>query len=93
MDEQYRFTGILKQHPKYGAQFQIETFTKEVPATEQGIIHYLSSDLFVGIGKKTAETIVEKLGANALRVILEDPSALDAVPRLSAEKRSHSPHH
>lgn len=87
MDEQYRFTGNLKQHPKYGVQFQIETFTKEVPATEQGIVHYLSSDLFVGIGKKTAETIVDKLGANALRLILEDPNALDAVPRLSAEKK------
>ncbi|MFJ8516331.1 SF1B family DNA helicase RecD2 [Lysinibacillus xylanilyticus] len=87
MDEQYRFTGIMKQHPKYGVQFQIETFTKEVPATEQGIIHYLSSDLFVGIGRKTAETIVEKLGANALRLILEDPNALDDVPRLSAEKK------
>lgn len=87
MDEQYRFTGVLKQHPKYGVQFQIETFSKEVPATEQGIVHYLSSDLFVGIGKKTAETIVEKLGANALRLILEDPSALDVVPRLSTEKK------
>ena len=87
MDEQYRFTGMLKQHPKYGVQFQIETFAKEVPATEQGIVHYLSSDLFVGIGKKTAETIVNKLGANALRLILEDPHALDVVPRLSAEKK------
>ncbi|MEY9975397.1 ATP-dependent RecD-like DNA helicase [Lysinibacillus sp. RC79] len=87
MDEQYRFTGLLRQHPKYGVQFQVEIFTKEVPATEQGIIHYLSSDLFVGIGRKTAETIVEKLGANALRLILEDPNALDAVPRLSAEKK------
>ena len=59
MDEQYRFTGILKQHPKYGAQFQIETFTKEVPATEQGIIHYLSSDLFVGIGKKQLKRLLK----------------------------------
>ncbi|MEG0450611.1 MAG: ATP-dependent RecD-like DNA helicase, partial [Lysinibacillus sp.] len=87
MDEQYRFTGLLKQHPKYGVQFQIETFSKEVPATEQGIVHYLSSDLFIGIGRKTAETIVEKLGVNALRLIMEDASALDVVPRLSAEKK------
>ena len=86
-DEMYRFTGVLKTHPKYGMQFQVETFEKEVPATEQGIVHYLSGDLFNGIGRKTAETIVEKLGVNALKRILEDPEALDMVPRLSAEKK------
>lgn len=88
-DELYRFTGQIKTHPKYGLQFQIETFEKEVPTTEQGIVHYLSSDLFTGIGRKTAEAIVEKLGLNALTIILEDPSALDAVPRLSDEKKLH----
>ncbi|MEK4230096.1 SF1B family DNA helicase RecD2 [Solibacillus sp. FSL H8-0538] len=86
-DELYRFTGVMKSHPKYGIQFQVETFEKEVPATEQGIVHYLSSDLFTGIGRKTAETIVEKLGVNALKRILEDPEALNAVPRLSTEKK------
>ncbi|KGR83474.1 ATP-dependent RecD-like DNA helicase [Lysinibacillus odysseyi] len=87
-DEIYRFTGLLKSHPKYGLQFQVETFQKEVPATETGIVHYLSSDLFPGIGRKTAEAIVEKLGIHALQKILEDPDALDAVPRLTAEKRT-----
>lgn len=86
-DELYRFTGTLKSHPKYGLQFQIETFVKEVPATEQGIIHYLSSDLFPGIGRKTAETIVEKLGVDAIKIIMEDPYALDSVPRLNDEKK------
>lgn len=88
-DELYRFKGQMKTHPKYGIQFQIDTFEKEVPTTEQGIVHYLSSDLFTGIGRKTAETIVEMLGLDALTKILEDPSALDAVPRLSAEKKLH----
>lgn len=86
-DELYRITGTMKTHPKYGVQFQLETFVKEVPATEQGLVHYLSSDLFTGIGRKTAELIVEKLGMNALTRILEDPDALDGVPRLSDEKR------
>ncbi|MER1999512.1 MAG: ATP-dependent RecD-like DNA helicase, partial [Lysinibacillus sp.] len=86
-DEIYRFTGTLKSHPKYGRQFQADTFTKEMPATETGVIHYLSSDLFPGIGRKTAELIVEKLGIHALQKILEDPEALQSVPRLTAEKR------
>ncbi|MCJ1908733.1 SF1B family DNA helicase RecD2 [Planococcus ruber] len=87
LEEQYRFTGSVKNHPKYGVQFQVETFTKEVPETEQGIVHYLSSDMFNGIGRKTAETIVKKLGKDAIKKILEDPEALDVVPRLSDEKK------
>ncbi|TAA66863.1 SF1B family DNA helicase RecD2 [Planococcus salinarum] len=87
MEEEYRFTGAVKNHPRYGIQFQVETFSKEVPETEQGIIHYLSSDMFNGIGRKTAETIVKKLGKNAIKKILEDPEALDVVPRLSNEKK------
>lgn len=87
LEESYRFTGLVKNHPRYGVQFQVETFTKEVPETEQGIVHYLSSDMFNGIGRKTAETIVKKLGKDAIKKILEDPEALDAVPRLSDEKK------
>ncbi|WP_019415514.1 ATP-dependent RecD-like DNA helicase [Paenisporosarcina sp. TG20] len=86
-EEVYRFTGQIKQHPKYGTQFQVETFAKDVPETEQGIIHYLSSDLFHGIGRKTAETIVNKLGKDAIRLILDDPEALDVVPKLAKEKK------
>lgn len=86
-EELYRFTGVLKNHPKYGQQFQVDTFVKEVPATEQGIINYLSSDLFSGIGRKTAETIVHQLGVDAIKRIMEDPSALDTVPRLNEEKK------
>lgn len=86
-DEMYRFTGTLKTHPKYGLQFQVETFEKEVPSTEQGVVHYLSSDLFPGIGRKTAETIVKKLGTDAIKKIMEDPYSLDEVPRLSEDKK------
>lgn len=89
LDEEsdYRFTGSLKNHPKYGLQFQVDTFTKEVPETEQGVIHYLSSDLFPGIGPKTAATIVKTLGTDALKKIMNNPLVLDEVPRLSEEKK------
>lgn len=83
----YRFQGNLKQHPKYGLQFQATSFEKEIPATEVGVIQYLSSDLFPGIGKRTAELIVEKLGPTAIKKIIEDPDALDNVPRLKDDKK------
>ena len=58
-DDDYKFTGRLVNHPTYGAQFDVHTFAKEMPGTETGLIHYLSGDLFPGIGMKTAESIVE----------------------------------
>ena len=66
-------------------------FAKEMPATETGLIHYLSGDLFPGIGMKTAETIVETLGKDAIKKILDDSTVLDTIPRLSdREKRDAS---
>jgi len=89
LDEElhYRFIGNLTNHPRYGLQFQVETFEREVPETEQGIIHYLSSDLFPGVGPKTAELIVKTLGTDALKKIMENPFVLDEVPRLSEDKK------
>ncbi|WP_239752554.1 ATP-dependent RecD-like DNA helicase [Mammaliicoccus sp. J-M40] len=86
--ETYLFKGKVIEHPKYGKQLQADTFEKELPQTKQGVIHYLSSDLFKGIGKKTAETIVNKLGENALQKILDDPDVLEGIPKLNKQKRS-----
>lgn len=86
-DDDYKITGKLVNHPTYGAQFDVHTFSKEMPSTETGLIHYLSGDLFPGIGMKTAETIVKKLGQDAIKKILDKPTVLDAVPRLSKERK------
>jgi len=86
-NETYMFFGHLKDHPKFGLQFQVEHFRKEMPQSKQGIIQYLSSDLFTGIGKKTAEKIVDALGEGAISKILENPSSLNKIPKLSADKQ------
>ncbi|MCZ2259403.1 SF1B family DNA helicase RecD2 [Sporosarcina sp. G11-34] len=86
-DEEYKFTGRLVNHPTYGAQFDVHTFAKEMPATETGLVHYLSGDLFPGIGMKTADSIVKVLGTDAIKKILDDRSVLDKVPRLSDERK------
>ncbi|VEF47694.1 RecD/TraA family helicase [Bacillus freudenreichii] len=83
--ETYIFYGGLKDHPKFGLQFHAKHFKKEMPQTKQGLVMYLSSDLFQGIGKKTAERIVEALGENAISIILSKPSVLDEIPRVSPD--------
>ncbi|USL41947.1 SF1B family DNA helicase RecD2 [Priestia megaterium] len=85
-DETYTFYGDFKEHPKFGLQFHVEQFKKELPQSRQGVVQYLSSDLFHGIGKKTAENIVDALGERAIFRILQNESVLKEVPRLSADK-------
>ncbi|MGN7388487.1 SF1B family DNA helicase RecD2 [Sporosarcina sp. SAFN-015] len=86
-EDDYRLTGRLVNHATYGKQFDVHTFTKEMPETETGIVHYLSGDLFPGIGRKTADTIVKTLGKDAIKQILENPDVLDRVPKLSEERK------
>lgn len=86
-DESYTFYGQLKNHARYGQQFAVETFVRDKPDSVKGVVHYLSSDLFPGIGPKTAQTIVKKLGENALQTILDRPDVLKTIPRLTKEKQ------
>ncbi len=70
----YRFSGRLVKHPKYGQQFQADNYQTEIPSSKEGIVTYLSSRQFPGIGEKTAERIVQKLGNDAVSVLLQDPN-------------------
>jgi len=85
-EETYVFYGHPLEHPKYGQQFNATHYKQYIPQTKQGVIQYLSSDLFPGIGKRTAEKIVDTLGENAVSIILSDPSSLEKVPKLKPEK-------
>ncbi len=81
--ESYKFHGETKEHPKYGLQFLVKSYEKQSETSIAGLIEYLSSDLFKGVGIKTATNIVETLGKDAIDQILDDPNILDTVPKLS----------
>ncbi|MCF6138047.1 SF1B family DNA helicase RecD2 [Pseudalkalibacillus berkeleyi] len=85
-EETYIFWGDVKDHPKYGTQFVVEFYRKDLPRSEEGMIQYLSSDLFNGIGKKTAEKVIQTLGDEAFSKIIEDPDVLNQVNDLSEER-------
>ena len=80
--EDYTFWGQLTNHPKYGKQLQMTRYERSKPSAS-GLIKYFSSDNFKGIGKKTAERIVEIYGEDPIDKILEDPSKLEQIPNLS----------
>ena len=79
----YEFHGELTNHPKFGLQYDIKSYQTFVPETKDAVITYLSSDLFPGVGKKTAQKIVRHLGEQAITKILNNPEALDEVPNMS----------
>jgi exodeoxyribonuclease V alpha subunit len=87
-EESYRFYGEFTDHPRYGKQFQAETYEQDRPTSAQGVINYLSSDKFKGIGKRTAQTIVETLGEGAIDDIIENPAILEKVPGLNPAKQA-----
>jgi exodeoxyribonuclease V alpha subunit len=49
------------------------------PTSEEGIIRYLSSEVFKGIGKITAERIVKKFGKDTFKIIDSSPKLLSKV--------------
>lgn len=61
------FFGERVVHPKYGEQFKANSYQKDQPTSETGLINYLSSDKFPGVGKKTAE---KKLSTFLERMLL-----------------------
>ena len=85
-DDTYIFYGKLVNHSRYGLQYQVSNYEKVKPTDEEGIIDFLSSDLFPGIGEKLAKNIVDVLGNEALDKILKEPECLNLVPKLTNKK-------
>lgn len=76
----YLFYGKLVFHQKYGEQFQVDSYERCKPEEKNSIIEFLTSGLFKGIGEKKAKAIVDVLGKDTLKVILENPDNLILIP-------------
>ena len=85
-DDTFIFYGEGVEHPRYGFQFNVSNYEKVKPTDKDGIVEFLSSDLFPGIGEKLAISIVDTLGEEALDRILKEPECLNLVPRLTKKK-------
>ena len=77
--ETLRLKGSWENHKTYGRQFSIREFMPVEPTSEEGIIRYLSSEVFKGIGKITAERIVKKFGKDTFKIIDSSPKLLSKV--------------
>lgn len=85
-DQTYRFEGQLIEHPRYGQQFQATAYHVNRPTSKDGLVDFLSGKQFPGVGKKTAEKIVDQLGTGAIDKIVADPHVLDSLKLRQAVK-------
>lgn len=76
VEGKYLFNVDYKNSEKYGRQLEVLSYESQNHDSKDGLIDYLSSENFQGIGKKTATKIVEALGLDAIKKIKEDPNCL-----------------
>ncbi len=81
----YKFYGKLVEHERYGEQFQVESYERCMPEEKDSIIEFLTSGLFKGIGEKKAKKIVDVLGKDTLKIILEQPNNLILIPTITKQ--------
>src|SRR5699024_12772386 len=75
----YLFYGALTSLPRFGMQYDVSAYKTYVQATKDAVIAYLSSDIFPGVVKKTAEVIVDHMGKNAIEHILNNTDSINEV--------------
>jgi exodeoxyribonuclease V alpha subunit len=78
--------GRWKVHPKFGEQFEVQTYRTTAPSTVTGIKKYLGSGLIKGIGPVMAERIVSRFGKQTLDIIEHDPGRLTEIDGIGKKR-------
>ncbi len=90
-DDTYIMYGKLINHDKYGEQFQVDSYDRQLPEGKDAIVEFLSSGIFRGIGEKKAKKIVDAFNTDTLKTILEEPDKLTLIPTIT-KKQADSLH-
>ena len=88
--EEYCFFGELVNNNKYGLQLKISRYERR-RVNKEGLINYLSSRKFKGIGRKKAEQIqaLYEHNEDIVEAILKDSSKIDVIKGLSKENKDN----
>lgn len=78
----YEISGVFEEHPRYGKSLKVETFRKAPIHSNKEQINFLAGASFPGIGKKTAQIIVEYLQDDAIKKLSENIELLKTIPNL-----------
>lgn len=81
-----KVSGEWVNHPEYGQQLKVESYSEVIPTSTAGIEKYLSSGFIQGIGPVTARKLVEKFGPDTLDIIEYNPDRLTEVEGIGEKK-------
>jgi exodeoxyribonuclease V alpha subunit len=84
--ESLRLEGEWTRHPSYGRQFRADLCEQVLPADAEGLKRYLGSGLIKGVGPVTADRIVDRFGAQTLRILEEEPDRLTEAPGVGPKR-------
>ncbi|MBR3779507.1 MAG: ATP-dependent RecD-like DNA helicase [Clostridia bacterium] len=84
--ETLRVQGSWVNHPSFGQQFKATASESTLPTDATAILRYLASGAVKGIGPTTAARIVDRFGADALRILEEEPQELAKIKGISLSK-------
>lgn len=79
--------GKWVSHPRYGDQFEAQTYQVTLPGSVLGIRKYLGSGLIPGISKALANRIVDVFQDQTLEIIENEPNKLETVSGIGKAKR------
>ena len=82
----YTFYGKLVKHPRYGLQYQVENYEINEIDDSEGIIMYLSSGFFKGIGPKIAKGLVDIFGMDTIEAIKRKDKRILTVKGMTVKK-------
>lgn len=83
----YEFLCEETYHPRYGNQFKVLSYQSIMDNSKEGIISYLSSNLFPGVGLICAEKVYDTLGEDCLELIEKNPAVLDEVKGITKNQK------
>ncbi len=84
--EELKLTGNFTSHPKFGHQFKVDFYERNLPANAIAIRKFLASGAVKGIGAVLAQRIVDTFGEETLNILEENPLRLAEVKGITLKK-------
>ncbi len=86
--ERVTLYGTYDDHPKFGRQLKFHRYEKHTIRSTEGLVAYLSSPLFKGVGPVAAKAMVKQLGPQAIQRLLAEPNLLDTLKDVRLKNKS-----
>jgi exodeoxyribonuclease V alpha subunit len=74
--DELRLTGRWIQHPRFGEQFEVDSYAQIAPSTLEGIRRFLGTGRIRGVGPTMAGRIVDAFGLETLEIMDHEPQRL-----------------